>query len=127
MSNTSGLIYFPANVVAQTFERGGVLFDGNQPIDCAVHASRREGPGEAELHENETDLMFVQEGQAVLVTGGRLHEARQVGAGEFRATRIDDGVAHVIAPGDVFLIPRGTPHWFREVTAPLLYLTVKIR
>ena len=32
-----------------------------------------------------------------------------------------------IAKGDVFVIPAGIPHWFKEVSNPFLYYVVKAR
>ncbi|MFY9607720.1 MAG: cupin domain-containing protein [Blastocatellia bacterium] len=29
--------------------------------------------------------------------------------------------------GDVIIVPAGTPHWFKEVSAPFLYYVVKAR
>ena len=36
-----------------------------------VHASRRDAPGQAEVHARDTDIFYVLEGTATIVTGGR--------------------------------------------------------
>jgi len=33
----------------------------------------------------------------------------------------------VITKGDVIIVPAGTPHWFKEVPAPMTYYVVKAR
>ena len=33
---------------------------------------------------------------------------------------------HKMAPGDVVVVPFGTPHWFRDVRGPVLYYVVKV-
>ena len=38
--------------------------------DYKIHASRREGPGMAEIHTRDTDIAYVLQGSATLVTGG---------------------------------------------------------
>jgi mannose-6-phosphate isomerase-like protein (cupin superfamily) len=91
-----------------------------------VHASRRENAGEAEAHALDTDIFYVLEGTATIVTGGVLVDAKDTAANERRAASIKGGVARTLARGDVFIIPNGVPHQFTEVTAPFLYYTVKV-
>jgi glc operon protein GlcG len=31
-----------------------------------------------------------------------------------------------LAKGDVVVVPNGTPHWFRDVSGPVLYYVVKV-
>jgi uncharacterized protein GlcG (DUF336 family)/mannose-6-phosphate isomerase-like protein (cupin superfamily) len=90
-----------------------------------VHASRREAPGLVEIHEHETDVVYVIEGTATLVTGGQVLEPKVVAPGEIRGTGLSGGQTRQLARGDVVVIPPNTPHWFREVSAPFLYFVVK--
>jgi glc operon protein GlcG len=48
-----------------------------------------------------------------------------VAPNEIRGTSIDGGAAQRLAKGDVFIVPHGVPHWFKEVQAPFLYYVVK--
>jgi glc operon protein GlcG len=108
----------------------GFLEDANLLSDPAyrVNASRRDGPGEAEVHlMNETDIFYVLDGSASFVTGGELVEPRNVSADEVRARELRGGEERRIAKGDVITIPRGVPHWFRKVDAPFTYYVVKTR
>lgn len=78
-----------------------------------------------EIHEHETDVVYVIEGTATLVTGGKALDTKVVAPGEIRGTDLSGGEARKLARGDVVVIPPNTPHWFREVSAPFLYFVVK--
>jgi glc operon protein GlcG len=103
-------------------ETGAVLIE-----DAAfrVAASRRDGPGAAELHATETDIFYVLEGRATVVIGGDIVDARETSPTETRGSAIRGGDAHEIGPGDVLTIPRGVPHWFKSVKTPFRYYVVK--
>jgi uncharacterized protein GlcG (DUF336 family) len=90
-----------------------------------VNASRRDGPGEAEIHLLETDIFYVLEGSATVVTGGEIVGGTHIDAHEIRGASIRGGVTHDLAPGDVLTIPRGIPHWFKSVATPFRYYVVK--
>jgi glc operon protein GlcG len=117
--------YFENAQVQDAFARGAVLFDGSDKY--MVHASRRDRPGLAEVHEDDADIIYVLEGTATLVTGGTAVEAKLTGPGEIRGSSIASGETRQIAKGDVVIVPAGTPHWFKEVSNPLLYYVVKAR
>jgi mannose-6-phosphate isomerase-like protein (cupin superfamily) len=95
--------------------------------DYKIHASRREGPGMAEIHTRDTDIAYILQGSAILVTGGTATEVKSVGPEELRGSAIQGGATHRLVPGDVVVIPNGVPHWFQEVKAPFLYYVVKVR
>jgi mannose-6-phosphate isomerase-like protein (cupin superfamily) len=109
--------------VAASFAAGGSFLE---TPEYRVGMARREGPGEAEVHDIDTDIFYVFEGAATLVTGGEMVDPRSVGPHETRAPRTRGGVAKPVSKGDVIVIPRTVPHWFTEVTAaPFIYLVVK--
>jgi glc operon protein GlcG len=114
--------YRPADEVRDAFARGLPLIDDGA---FKVNASRRDGPGEAEVHLRDTDIFYVLDGSAEFVTGGALVEPRDVADGERRGSAIRDGATWRLAAGDVITVPRGTPHWFARVDAPLVYYVVK--
>jgi uncharacterized protein GlcG (DUF336 family)/mannose-6-phosphate isomerase-like protein (cupin superfamily) len=107
----------------------GFLKDAALVTDSSyrVNASRRDGPGEAEVHLSETDIFYVLDGSASFVTGGELVEPRNVSPDEMRARELRGGEERRITRGDVITIPRGVPHWFRQVDAPFTYYVVKTR
>ncbi len=92
-----------------------------------IQAGRRvTAPGQVEVHEHDTDIFYVLEGTATIVTGGTAAEAKATGAGEVRGDSIIGGTKRTLAKGDVFVIPNGVPHWFTEVSNPFLYFVVKV-
>jgi glc operon protein GlcG len=120
-----------AEVTLIRHEEVSAAFDKGKPLlevaDYKIHASRREGPGLAEIHARDTDVAYVLEGSAVLVTGGTPVDLRSVGPEEERGSAIDGGDTRELVAGDVVVIPNGVPHWFKEVKAPFLYYVVKVR
>ena len=95
--------------------------------DYKIHASRREGPGMAEIHTRDTDIAYVLRGSATLVTGGTAVGVKEIGPEELRGTAIQGGETRQLQVGDVVVIPNGVPHWFKDVQAPFLYYVVKVR
>ena len=122
-SKAPAVTTLPAATVKAGFAKGSVLLDRG---DYQVHASRRDAPGKAEVHQIDTDVFYVLEGTATFVTGGKVPDLAITGPNELRGSRIDGGEVRTIGPGDVVVVPSGTPHWFRDVKAPVLYLAVKV-
>jgi glc operon protein GlcG len=108
--------------VAAAFAKDGTLAE---TAGYKVNASRRDGPGQAEIHTRATDVIYVVEGSATFVTGGKAIGPREVGPNEIRGRAIEGGEAHQITKGDVVVVPAGVPHWFREVRGPFLYFVCK--
>jgi mannose-6-phosphate isomerase-like protein (cupin superfamily) len=110
--------------VSGAFAKGKPLIEVE---DYKIHASRREGPGIAEIHTRDTDIAYVLQGSATLVTGGSAVDVKSIGPEELRGSAIKGGETRQLVPGDVVVIPNGVPHWFKEVKAPFLYYVVKVR
>ena len=72
--------------------------------------ARREGPGEAEIHDKMADIFVVQSGEATLVVGGTLVNSKSTGPGELRAPSIQGGSRHKLTAGDVCHIPAAVAH-----------------
>jgi glc operon protein GlcG len=85
----------------------------------------RTGSGAAELHDTQTDVYYVADGEATLVTGGMLLGDKVVSPGQHQGTGIQGGDVHHLTMGDVVVIPAGTPHWFKEVPHSINYLLIK--
>lgn len=120
----AALRYWPADQVRASFARGGVL---TETPGYKVHTSRRVEPGQVEVHTRDTDIIHLLEGSATFVTGGTLQDGREIAPEEIRGTRLEGGTTQVLRPGDVVIVPNGTPHWFKAVEGPVLYYTVKVR
>jgi mannose-6-phosphate isomerase-like protein (cupin superfamily) len=72
--------------------------------------AHREADGEAELHETQADIFFVQSGAATLVVGGEVVDGKTTAPGEVRAPSIKGGERKTLGPGDVVHIPAKVPH-----------------
>jgi mannose-6-phosphate isomerase-like protein (cupin superfamily) len=70
----------------------------------------RNADGQAELHEHESDLYLVVDGEATLVTGGEMLNRTQKAPGEFIGSGISHGESHVLRKGDVVHIAPNVPH-----------------
>ena len=116
--------YIPADQVAAAFAKGAVLVNNGS---YQVHASRREQPGQVEIHLKDTDVIYMLEGRTTLVTGGSIVDGTPTEPDEIRGSRVDGGEARSLAKGDVIIVPKGTPHWFRDVSGPVLYYVVKVQ
>ena len=123
-SGDADVRYLGHDTVAAAFAKGEPMIEVR---DYKIHASRREGPGMVEVHTRDTDIAYVLRGSATLVTGGTAVGLAVTGAEELRGRAIEGGETRRLNPGDVVVIPNGTPHWFKEVTAPFLYYVVKVR
>jgi glc operon protein GlcG len=109
--------------VAEALAKGGALASG---ANLRVQGNHRMGPGEVEVHETETDILYVVEGEATVVTGGTMVGGRQTGPGQLRGTDVKGGETRKLQKGDLIVIPAGIPHWFKEVSPLVNYLTIKV-
>lgn len=89
--------------------------------------AHREADGLMEIHEQWADMMFVHSGEATLLLGGTIPDARTDAPGEIRGSTATGGVRRGIKAGDVVLVPAGMPHQF--LVAPgkqVTFFTMKI-
>jgi len=114
--------YIPAAAVTAAFEKGQPLLE---TPDYKIHASRRDTPGMAEVHVRDTDIIYVLDGTATLITGGDVIDGKTTERNEVRGQSIRGGETQHLVKGDVFVVPNGVPHWFKEVQAPFRYYVVK--
>jgi len=114
--------FIDAKSVAAAFAKGMPLLE---TAGYKVHASRRVEPGQAEIHTLDTDVIYVVEGSATLVTGGKAIDAREIAPNEIRGSKIEGGEEHQISKGQVIVIPNGIPHQFTTVTGELHYFVCK--
>ncbi len=70
----------------------------------------RDKDGQAEIHADWSDHIFVQDGEARLVTGGTAVEAATTAPGEQRGKSIKGGTTMTMKAGDYFYVPPNTPH-----------------
>lgn len=123
----AAVMFFDSKSVADAFAKGAVLSDGSNGENYMVHASRREKAGLSEVHDLDTDIIYVLDGRATIVTGGKSVDPKMIEAGEHRGTSIEGGETRNLKKGDVLIVPKGTPHWFKQVDGTFLYYVVKVR
>jgi len=120
------VLFFDKTQVSTSFSKGAVLLDGMNR-NYMVHTSRRDKPGLAEVHTLDTDIIYVMEGTATIVTGGTAVDAKEIAPNEIRGSRIEGGVTRQLSKGQVIIVPNNTAHWFKEVNGEFLYYTIKVR
>lgn len=126
--SASGVTYFDAAQVNASFAKGvAVLFAGTEDGDYKIMTASRTTPGMAELHGLYTDVIYVIQGTATVVTGGKVVDGKTTEPNEIRGTGIQNGESRKLAKGDVIIIPKGTPHQFTDPTGPFLYYVVKVK
>ena len=90
--------------------------------------ARRAASGVPEVHDEWIDVTWVQSGRAAILTGGRVTGSHVESPGEHRGGSIAGGTEHPLAPGDLFVIPAGTPHQFMVPKGDSIrYVTIKVR
>lgn len=87
----------------------------------------REGSGEAELHQTQSDILFIRSGDASIIIGGTIPNGRTTTAHEIRGPRIEGGEKQPLHPGDVLHIAPKTPHqMILEPGQVLDYYAIKV-
>src|SRR5213593_2472054 len=114
MAASMPVTYIESKKVAEAFAKGAVLVGEDERMMHAnrnymVHASHREAAGVAEVHELDTDIIYVLKGTATFVTGGTAVDTKTIAPHEIRGTTIKDGETRQIVPGDVIIVPNGVP------------------
>ena len=71
-------------------------------------------------------IFIIVEGEATFVTGGTMVDGKTIAPDELRGRTIEGGETRQLAKGDVIIVPNGVPHWFKEISGPFLYYTVKV-
>ena len=87
-----------------------------------VNVVNRQKPGNPLAHAGNSELHYIIEGTATIVTGGRI--VRPAG-GNAAAATIEGGETHRVAPGDVVIVPAGSPHWYKAIEGSITYLEVR--
>jgi glc operon protein GlcG len=118
----TGATFIDVSRVAAAFAKGQPVLE---TAGYKVHASRRVEPGQAEVHTLDTDVIYVVDGSATLVTGGKAIGTKEIAPNEIRGTKIEGGEEHHITKGEVIVIPNGVPHQFTAVTGELHYFVCK--
>jgi mannose-6-phosphate isomerase-like protein (cupin superfamily) len=122
-AGSSEVTYVGHDKVAAALAKGGPLVTAP---DLLVSGSHRSGPGQVEVHDKETDVIYVVSGEATFVTGGTMVGGKVSKPGQHLGSDIKGGQPHHLSPSDVIVVPAGTPHWFKEVPNSISYYVVKV-
>ena len=88
---------------------------GQPLVDFGNHKTQmthREGTGEVAAHQDWVDLFEVVSGEATLLAGGTMTNAKTMSPGETRGPSMEGGEKKLLGPGDILHIPAGVPHQF---------------
>jgi quercetin dioxygenase-like cupin family protein len=119
----SGVTYVGHEKVAAALSKGGPLVSAP---DLLVSGSYRDKAGQVEVHDKETDVIYVVDGTATFVTGGKMEGGKVITPGQHMGSDIIGGQTHHLTKGDVIVVPATTPHWFKEVPQSVSYYVVKV-
>jgi mannose-6-phosphate isomerase-like protein (cupin superfamily) len=115
--------YIAKEKVAEALAKGTVMVTQS---DLTTQGGHRVAAGQVEVHDKETDIFYVTDGEATIVTGGTMVGGKSTKPGQWLGTNIEGGETHHLSKGDVMVIPAGVPHWFKEVPKEINYLVVKV-
>ena len=89
--------------------------------------THRDTSGGVEVHDAWTDIFVIQTGSAAMLTGGVAEKAVEATPGEWRGGVIRGGTSAAVQPGDVVVIPAGTPHQMvLRAGERITYLAIKV-
>jgi mannose-6-phosphate isomerase-like protein (cupin superfamily) len=117
-SSTSRAVVFPvgglraqlASYIAEAKAKGSAGATLEDFGSYRLTLSVRGRSGGAEVHAHWDDVMIVEQGSAILVTGGRVIGGRTGADGETRGVRIEGGQRQEVGAGDILTVRAGTPH-----------------
>jgi len=84
---------------------------GGRTLVAMLHRDRAEAG--ALIHERVTETYYILHGSGTMVTGPSLSGTRQ------------GGESRKVGPGDVIIVPAGTPHSFDQLDSPISYLVFR--
>jgi mannose-6-phosphate isomerase-like protein (cupin superfamily) len=114
------------NVVDQPIKASDVR--GGKASVASLHRSKAEAS--SLIHNDVTETYYILEGSGTLVTGGTLGSPKptdltRVNAGMSQTGARQGGESRRVGPGDIIVIPAGTPHSFSELDGPISYLVFR--
>ena len=102
----------------------------SQPIlrlaPYSANLEYRSSVGNAGLHEKDAEMFYVIDGEATLVTGGKLVKESRVDSENRTGTGIEGGISRAVAKGDFIIIPENTPHWFSKINGNVVLMSLHV-
>jgi len=87
-----------------------------------INVVHRSKPAGAIAHPGNTELHYIIEGSATVVTGGTI---KRPAAGSNELASIEGGVTKHVTKGDVVIVPENSAHWYKEIDGQITYLEVR--
>lgn len=109
-------------VDSATSTLGAVFPEGHVHLDYLVDVI----PGAALVHERRAELFYVLDGSGVFLIGGTLIDEVRMNEETRRGSGVEDGSPRRLSKGDVFILPKGTPHFISEVDAPFVFMSLML-
>ncbi len=115
--------YIGHDKVTEVMSKGGPIVSDPGLVVLA----QRRAAGAVEFHDHTNHVFVMVEGEATLVVGGTMVDAKRTAPDQMRAPSLEGGTTYHLSKGDVITIPAKTPHWFKEVpTKTVAYYAVNI-
>ena len=121
--NSEKVLHFKKDDISPARTNGTPLLETKK---FRILMSSHDTPGQSEIHLKDTDIIYCFEGEAEFVTGGKAIDTKETAPNELRGTSISGGETRKIKGGDILIIPKGVPHWFKSIQSPFRYSVVKI-
>ena len=101
---------------------------GGKASVASLHRAKPETS--ALIHNDVTETYYIVKGSGTIVTGGTLGDPKptdltRVNAGMSQTGTRQGGTPRRVGPGDIIIIPAGTPHSFSELDGPISYLVFR--
>jgi mannose-6-phosphate isomerase-like protein (cupin superfamily) len=114
------------SVVDQPIKASDVL--GGKASVAMLHRTKPEVG--ALIHDRVTETYYIVSGSGTIVTGGTLGNPKptdlsRVNAGMSQTGERQGGDSRRVGPGDIIIIPAGTPHSFSQLDGPISYLVYR--
>ena len=82
--------------------------------------------GPAAIHEHDAEVMYVIDGSATMVTGGKLVDEKRTNPANLSGTGIEGGTSQHVSKGDFMVVPENTAHWFSAIDGTLVLMTLHV-
>jgi mannose-6-phosphate isomerase-like protein (cupin superfamily) len=70
--------------------------------------------------------MYVIDGSATMVTGGKLVDEKRTNPANLSGTGIEGGTSQHVSKGDFMVVPENTAHWFSAIDGTLVLMTLHV-
>ena len=109
------------DVLKKATARGGMTTSNVSTTDqYGINVVHRDKPAGAIAHAGNTELHYIIDGSATVVTGGKLVRGATAGAGT-----IEGGETRHVSRGDILIVPENSAHWYKEIDGSITYLEVR--